>query len=72
VVFDVEVPISGITEPTFTVEQGHQTDCRVEFGLGQRWLFAGNFNESPSMYLNQSYDFQQAIEKAATGSRSRP
>lgn len=62
VVFDVEVPISGITEPTFTIEQGHGSDCMVEFRLGQRWLFAGNQNDSPSMYLNESYDWQQAAE----------
>jgi hypothetical protein len=62
VVFDVEVPINGITEPTFTVDQGRGSDCRIEFGLGQRWLFAGNFNDSPSMYLNQSYDYEQALK----------
>ena len=62
VVFDVEVPIHGIANSTFTIEQGFGSDCRVRFDLGQRWLFAGNFNESPSMYLNQSYDWQQAAE----------
>ena len=61
VMFEVEVPINGTTEPTFSVEQGHGSDCMVEFGLGQRWLYAGNFNESPSMYLNQSYDFEQML-----------
>jgi hypothetical protein len=60
VVFEVEVPMNGVTEPTFTVEQGRGSDCRIEFGLGQRWLFAGNFIDSPSMYLNQSYDWDQA------------
>ena len=62
VVFEVEVPINGVTEPTFAIEQGHGSDCMVEFRLGQRWLFAGNLNESPSMYLNESYDWQQAAE----------
>jgi hypothetical protein len=60
VVFDVEVPISGVIGPTFTVEQGRGMDCRVEFRLGQRWLYAGNWNESPSMYMNESYDWGQA------------
>lgn len=69
VVFEVEVPINGISETTFTIEQGRGSDCRIEFGLGQRWVFAGNFNDSPSMYLNESYDWQQAAEarKAAGG-----
>ena len=67
VVFDVEVPIHGIADSTFTIEQGFGSDCRVRFDLGQRWLFAGNFNESPSMYLNQSYDWQQAAEARKTG-----
>jgi hypothetical protein len=62
VVFEVEVPINGITGPTFVLEQGRGTDCRIEFGLGQRWLYAGFFIDSPSMYLNQSYDWQQAAE----------
>jgi hypothetical protein len=62
VVFDVEVPISGITEATFTVDQGRGSDCRIEFGFGQRWLYAGNFIDSPSMYLNQSYDYEQAMK----------
>jgi hypothetical protein len=62
VVFEVELPIAGITEPTFTVEQGRGSDCRLEFGLGQRWLFAGNYLESPSMYLNQSYDYEEAMK----------
>jgi len=65
VVFEVEVPINGVTEPTFTVEQGHGMDCRVQFDLGQRWLYAGNFNESPSMYMNESDDYQKAIAAAA-------
>jgi len=60
VVFEVEVPINGVSEPTFIVEQGRGSDCRVEFRLGQRWLYAGNQNDSPSMYLNESYDWQQA------------
>jgi hypothetical protein len=64
VVFDIEVPINGVTDPIFTVEQGHGSDCMVEFRLGQRWLFAGNFNESPSMYLNESYDFGEALKAA--------
>ncbi len=54
VVFAVELPIAGELGKTFVVEQGHGSDCMVEFGLGQRWLFAGNFNESPSMYLNMA------------------
>jgi hypothetical protein len=54
VVFAVELPIAGDLGKTFVVEQGHGSDCMVEFGLGQRWLFAGNFNESPSMYLNMA------------------
>jgi hypothetical protein len=67
VVFDVEVPIIGITELTFTIEQGHGSDCMVEFRLGQRWLYAGNLNESPSMYLNESYDWQQAADARKAG-----
>jgi hypothetical protein len=62
VVFEVELAIAGVAEATFTVEQGRGSDCRVEFGLGQRWLYAGNFLESPSMYLNQSYDYEQAMK----------
>ena len=61
VVFEVELPIAGVTERTFTVEQGHGSDCRIEFRLGQRWLFAGNMLESPSMYLNESEYYEQAI-----------
>lgn len=60
VVFDVEVPINADYGPTFEVEQGRGMDCRIEFRLGQRWLYIGNFNDSPSMYLNQSYDYEQA------------
>src|SRR5690349_20218401 len=33
VTFEVEVPINGVSEPTFTIEQGRGTDCRVEFRL---------------------------------------
>lgn len=62
VVFAVEVPINGLTEPTFTLEQGRGSDCRIEFGLGQRWLYAGQTIDSPSMYLNRSYDWEQAAE----------
>ena len=54
VVFTVELPIAGELGKTFVIEQGHGSDCMVEFGLGQRWLFAGNFNDSPSMYLNEA------------------
>jgi hypothetical protein len=56
VVFAVELPINGdlVLGDRFVVEQGHGTDCRVQFGLGQRWIYAGNFNESPSMYLNMA------------------
>jgi hypothetical protein len=62
VVFTVEVPISADVErgDSFVIAQGHGSDCRVEFGLGQRWIYAGNTIESPSMYLNQSYDWEQA------------
>lgn len=69
VVFDVEVPIAGVREPTFLIEQGFGTDCRVRFDLGQRWLFAGNMNESPSMYLNESHDYRQRL---AAGKRETP
>lgn len=51
VVFTVELPIEGELGATFVVEQGHGSDCLLEFGLGQRWLFAGNSNELPSLYL---------------------
>lgn len=56
VVFAVELPIAGDLKlgDAFVVEQGHGSDCMVEFRIGQRWLFAGNFNESPSMYLNEA------------------
>ena len=54
VVFAIEVPITGKLGETFEVEQGHGTDCRLEFYLGQRWIFAGNFIDSPSMYINDT------------------
>lgn len=56
VVFTVELPINGDLKlgDEFVIDQGHGSDCRVQFGIGQRWLFAGNFNDSPSMYLNQA------------------
>jgi hypothetical protein len=56
VVFAVELPIIGDLKlgDAFVIEQGHGSDCRIEFRIGQRWLFAGNFNESPSMYLNEA------------------
>lgn len=56
VVFTVELPITGDLKlgDAFVVEQGHGSDCMVEFRIGQRWLFAGNLNESPSMYLNEA------------------
>jgi hypothetical protein len=70
VVFEVEIPVHGITASTFTVDQGFGTDCRLRFDLGQRWLFGGNSNKSPSMYLNQSYDWQQAADaRKASGSK---
>lgn len=55
VVFTVELPINGDLRlgDSFVVEQGRMSDCRIEFRIGQRWLFAGNFLESPSMYLNE-------------------
>jgi hypothetical protein len=64
VVFEVELPIAGVTGTSFSVEQGRGTDCRIEFGLGQRWLFAGNLLESPSMYLNESEYYRQAISES--------
>ena len=56
VVFTVELPINGDLKlgDSYIIEQGRGSDCRVEFGLGQRWLFAGYFNDSPSMYLNEA------------------
>ena len=56
VVFAVELPINGDLKlgDAFIVEQGHGSDCMVEFRVGQRWLYAGNLNESPSMYLNEA------------------
>jgi hypothetical protein len=71
VVFEVEMPINGIADTTFTIEQGHGSDCMVEFRLGQRWLYAGNFNDSPSMYLNESYDWEQAAEARKAGATTQ-
>lgn len=54
VVFSVELPIRGITDKTFVVQQGHGTDCMTEFGLGQRWIYAGNTLDAPSLYLHMA------------------
>lgn len=54
VVFAIEVPITGKLGERFEVEQGRGTDCRLEFYLGQRWIFAGNSIDSPSMFINDT------------------
>jgi hypothetical protein len=56
VVFTVELPIAGDLKlgDSFIVEQGHGSDCMIEFGLGQRWIYVDHFNDSPSMYLNMA------------------
>lgn len=54
VVFTVELPVRGITDKTFIVEQGRGTDCMIEFGIGQRWIYAGNAMDAPSMYLHMA------------------
>jgi hypothetical protein len=56
VVFTVELPINGDLKlgDSYLIEQGFGSDCRIPFALGQRWLFAGNLIDSPSMYLNMA------------------
>ena len=56
VVFTVELPIAGDLKlgDAFIVEQGHGSDCMIEFRLGQRWIYVDHFNDSPSMYLNEA------------------
>jgi hypothetical protein len=56
VVFTVELPIAGNLKlgDSFVVEQGHGSDCMIEFRPGQRWIYVDHFNDSPSMYLNEA------------------
>jgi hypothetical protein len=56
VVFTVELPINGDLRlgDFYIIEQGRMSDCRIEFRLGQRWLYAGFVLDSPSMYLNEA------------------
>jgi len=56
VVFAVELPIAGDLKlgDAFVVEQGHGSDCMIEFRIGQRWIYVDDFNDSPSMYLNEA------------------
>jgi hypothetical protein len=56
VVFTVEHPLRGIDAKSFTLPRTGLSSCHIRFGVGERWVFGGEYLMEPSMLLGRAED----------------